>query len=230
MRIVVAREPIDGARTAAEFIAERLRQALARRGGATLAVSGGRAAGALLEALAERELAWDGVHLLQVDERIAPVDDEARNWRLVLRSPLAARLTADRMHPMPIELAGPALAAQRYAETLAAVAGDPPALDVVHLGLGADGHTASLFPGDALLSERALLVGVSGRHAGHRRLTLTLPALNRARALVWLVTGTEKAAALAGLRRGDRSLPAAHLDPTRATCFADEAAAASLPR
>lgn len=228
MRFVVAQDAAAAARAAAEFVAERLARALARRGSATLAVSGGRAAGSLLEALAERELAWDGLQLLQVDERIAPADDEARNWRVVLGSPLAAHLGADRMHPMPVELADPAAAARRYAETLIATAGDPPTLDVVHLGLGADGHAASLFPGDALLSERVLLVGVSGQHAGHRRLTLTLPALDRARAIVWLVTGAEKAAALAGLQRGDRSLPAAHVDPTRATCFADQAAARML--
>ncbi len=225
MRLVVARDDAAAARAAAEFVAERLGRALVRSRRATLALSGGRAAAWLLAALAERELAWHGVHLLQVDERLVPADDADRNWRTVLRSPLAARLAAERMHPMPVELADATLAARRYAETLIAVAGDPPALDVVHLGLGADGHTASLFPGDAALAERRELVAVSGHHAGHRRLTLTLPALDRARAVAWLVTGADKTAALAGLRRGDRALPAARVGRTRARCFADEAAA-----
>jgi 6-phosphogluconolactonase len=230
MRLVVARDATAAAQAAAAFVAERLARALAQRRRATLAVSGGRAAEALLEALAERELAWHTVDVLQVDERIVPADDADRNWRAVLRSPLAARLAAERMHPMPVELADPAVAAGRYAETLIAVAGDPPALDVVHLGLGADGHAASLVPGDPLLAERAALVGVSGPYAGHRRLTLTLPALDRARAIAWLVTGADKAAALAGLARGERALPAALVERTRATCFADEAAAAETPR
>lgn len=226
MRLVIAPDATAAARAAAQFVTERLARVLARGRRPTLALSGGRAAVLLLEALAEGELAWDEVHLLQVDERISPVDDVARNWRAVLRSPLAARLAADRMHPMPVELPDPSVAARGYAETLLAVAGDPPALDVVHLGLGADGHTASLFPGDALLGERRKFVGVSGYHAGHRRLTVTLPVLDRAQAIAWLVTGADKAAALARFARGDRAMPAALVSQTRATCFADEMAAA----
>ncbi|HKC43732.1 MAG TPA: 6-phosphogluconolactonase [Burkholderiales bacterium] len=230
MRIVVARDATSAARAAAEFIGDRLTRALARERGATLALSGGRAATALFEALAEQPLPWQAIDVFQVDERIVPSDHLARNLGLLMRSPLARHLAADRIHPIPIELGDPARVARRYAETLAAIAGDPPALDVVHLGLGPDGHTASLFRADPEALASSELVGASGRHAGHARLTLTLAALNGARSIAWLVTGAEKAAALAGLERRDRALPGAWVERKRATCFADEAAAAALAR
>jgi 6-phosphogluconolactonase len=230
MRIVVARDATSAARAAAAFIGDRLTRTLARKRRATLAVSGGRAAMALFEALAEQPLPWQAIDVFQVDERIVPSDHLARNWGLLARSPLAARLAADKVHPIPIELGDPARVARRYAETLVALAGDPPALDVVHLGLGPDGHTASLFRADPEALAPGELVGASGRHAGHARLTLTLAALNGARSIAWLVTGAEKAAALAGLERGDRALPAAWVERKHATCFADEAAATTLAR
>jgi len=230
MRIVVARDATSAARAAAAFIGDRLTRALARKRGATLAVSGGRSAMALFEALAEQPLPWQAIDVLQVDERIVPSDHLARNWGLLARSPLARHLAADRTHPIPIELGDPTRVVRRYAETLVTLAGDRPALDVVHLGLGPDGHTASLFRADPETLSSRELVGASGRHAGHARLTLTLAALNGARSIVWLVTGAEKAAALAGLERGDRALPAAWVEREHATCFADEAAATALAR
>jgi 6-phosphogluconolactonase len=228
MRIVVARDATSAACAAAAFIGDRLTRALARKRGATLAVSGGRAAMVLFEALAEQPVPWHAIDVFQVDERIVPSDHLARNWGLLVRSPLAAHLAAERIHPIPIEFGDPAHVARRYAETLVAVAGDPPTLDVVHLGLGPDGHTASLFRADPEALASGELVGTSGRHAGHARLTLKLAALNGARSIAWLVTGAEKAAALAGLERGDRALPAAWVERKRATCFVDEAAATAL--
>ena len=230
MRIVVARDATSAARAAAAFIGDRLTRALARKRGATLAVSGGRAAMTLFEALAEQPLPLHAIDVFQVDERIVPSDHLARNWGLLARSPLAPHLAADRVHPIPIEVGDPVRVARRYAETLVALAGDPPALDVVHLGLGPDGHTASLFRADPEAFASGELVGASGRYAGHARMTLTFAALNAARSIAWLVTGAEKSAALAGLERGDRALPAAWVERKRATCFADEAAATALAR
>jgi 6-phosphogluconolactonase len=127
---------------------------------------------------------------------------------------------------MPVEEADLASAAERYQRELRAVAGTPPVLDLVQLGLGADGHTASLFAGDPALDVEDADVAASGPYQGRRRVTLTLPALGRARRILWIVTGAAKADALARLRRGDRGIPAARVRSDRALLLADEAAAA----
>lgn len=212
-------------RAAAEFIAARLHEAIEGRGRATLAVSGGTTPWRMFGRLADSVLDWRAVHLFQVDERIVPADDDARNWMHLLATPLAARVSAAHRHPMPVEMADPELAAIRYAATLAATCGDPPVLDVVHLGLGDDGHTASLFAGDPLLEETRRDVGVSLPREGLARITLTRPALDRARHLVWLVLGAARQPAVARLFAADQSIPAGRVARERATCFTDPAAA-----
>ena len=127
---------------------------------------------------------------------------------------------------MPVDDADLDAAAERYAATLAHLAGSPPVLDVVHLGIGADGHTASLVPGDPALDVTDRDVAVTGIHHGRRRMTLTLPALNRARGIVWLVTGADKAPVLARLQSGDAMLPAGRVAVADARLYADREAAA----
>ena len=209
---------------AAGFIAARARRAIADRGRFALAVSGGSTPTRMLRALTLEDVPWDRVDLLQVDERVAPDGDDDRNLT-ALRESLTAPA---RVHPMPVERDDLEAAAKRYAETLASVAGSPPVLDLVHLGLGDDGHTASLVPGDPVLDVRDREVAISGPYQGRRRMTLTYPALDRARQVLWLVTGEGKAAMLARLHAGDAAIPAGRVRAVRAAVFADHAAAAEI--
>ncbi|MFO1510097.1 MAG: 6-phosphogluconolactonase [Steroidobacteraceae bacterium] len=225
MRWVTGEDVATTEQAAAEFIAAQLGCAVRERGRATFAVSGGRTPWAMFGRLAALDVEWTRVHLFQVDERIVPVDDEARNWKHLLATPLAARIPATQRHPMPVEIGDAGLAANRYAATLHEVCGEPPALDVIHLGLGDDGHTASLFSGDPLLEEQACDVGVSGPRSGARRLTLTLPALDRARCIVWLVLGAGRKEAVAQLFAADCAIAASRVARARATAFTDPAAA-----
>jgi 6-phosphogluconolactonase len=206
---------------AAEFIARCLEGAVEARGLATLAISGGRSPWGMFERLAAHEPDWSVVHIFQVDERIVPIDSQARNWSRFLESPLAQRIGAKNRHPMPVEMEDHDVAIGRYSATLIQWAGAPPQLDVVHLGIGADGHTASLFADDALLQDRRHWVGISRKYEGHRRLTLTLPVLNSARSVVWFATGGGRREALAGLRAGDPGIAASHVQRDRAVCFTD---------
>ena len=210
---------------ASEFIARELMQAVRERGRATLAFSGGRTPWGMFEQLASHEVNWSAVHLLQVDERIVPPDHEARNWRQFLAGALASRVPRDNQHAMPVEIEGPDMAAGQYARILAECSGDPPTLDIVHLGIGADGHTASLFIDDSLIGETQRTVAVSRSYEGYRRLTLTLPVLNRARHVVWFAVGAARRAALARLYEGDTAIPASHVQRDHATCFTDREAA-----
>lgn len=212
-------------RAAAEFIAARLAEAIRARGRATLAVSGGTTPWRMFGQLAGCALDWRAVHLFQVDERIVAVDDDARNWKHLLATPLAERIPSAQRHPMPVEIADPQLAAARYEATLVEFCGDPPVLDVVQLGIGDDGHTASLFIGDPLLGETAREVGVSEPRGGVRRVTLTLPALDRARDIVWLALGAARQPVVARLFAADPSIAASRVARERATCFTDPAAA-----
>jgi 6-phosphogluconolactonase len=214
------------ARRGAELIAAAARDAVAARGRFTLAVSGGRAPWQMLSVLAEMPLDWSKFHVLQVDERVAPAGNPIRNLTH-LRETLLERapIPAENVHPMPVEAPDLEAAAGQYAQTLATVAGSPPVIDLVHLGLGPDGHTASLVPGDAALEVFDRTVAVSGEYQGRRRTTLTYPALNAARAILWLVTGADKADALARLLSSDPSIPAGRVDQSRAMLVAERAAA-----
>ena len=129
---------------------------------------------------------------------------------------------------MPVEAPELESAAERYAETLKTIAGSPPVLDLVHLGLGPDGHTASLVPGDPVLNVTDSDVALTGVYQGRRRMTLTYPILNRARSILWLVTGKDKVAALARLREGDPTIPAGRIQRNQALLLADQVAAGPL--
>jgi len=217
------------ARRAAAFVASEARAACAARGRFTLAVSGGHTPWMMLRALAGEDVPWASVHVLQVDERVAPAGHPDRNLTHLRESLLGqVPLTGEQLHAMPVEGDDLEYAAAQYARTLEVVAGSPPVLDLAHLGLGPDGHTASLVPGDAVIEVSDRDVAATGVYQGRRRLTLTYPALNRARQLLWLVTGPEKAAMLARLRDGDPAIPAGRVGRARARVIVDRAAAAGL--
>lgn len=209
------------AHRAAGVIAEAARVIIQERSRFILAVSGGATPWRMLRFLADEDVPWAGVHLVQVDERAAPVGHRDRNLTH-LRESLLDHLpdVLGSFHPMPVD--GPDLesAASDYARVLRSVAGQPPILDLVHLGLGTDGHTASLVPGDAAL-EASTDVAATAPYLGRRRLTLTIPTLDRARGIVWVVTGAEKRAALDRLRRGDATIPAGRIRRDHALLIAD---------
>lgn len=206
---------------AAALLARRIKLALASSGRASIAVSGGRTPWRMLQVLAREPLDWANVHVFQVDERWAPDGDPARNLtRLRHCLPGAAML-----HPIPIAgAADPAAAARAYAATLARHCGNPAQLDVIHLGLGDDGHTASLVPGDPVLEVHDHDVAATADYQGHRRVTLTYPLLARCRLALWLVSGSAKVAAVRALLRGDRAIPAARVQAPYQLLVADRAA------
>ena len=217
------------ARRAAAIIAPDLRAAVTSRGRFAMAVSGGRTPWRMLRALADEPLPWKKVHVFQVDERVAPADARDRNLAHLRASLLDhAPLSADHVHAMPVDAADRAGAAAQYARTLQDVLGSPAVLDLVHLGLGPDGHTASLVPGDPALDVADADVAMSGPYQGRRRMTLTFPLINRSRRILWLVTGGDKAETLVRLRDGDRSIPASRVRRDGAVVVADRAAAQRL--
>lgn len=227
MQVEILPDDAAVARRGAAFIAEQARAAVRTRGRFMLAVSGGRTPWAMLRALATMELPWHALHLFQVDERAAPAGDAARNLTHIQTSLLDhAPLPPAQLHAMPVEAIDLQAAARAYAATLRLVCGTPPVLDLVHLGLGADGHTASLVPGDAALDVSDADVALSGPYQGHRRMTLTYPLLSRARAVLWLATGADKHEMVARLRAADRTIPAGRVAQAHALLLADRAAAA----
>ena len=214
------------ARAGAAFTAAEARAAVAARGRFIVAFSGGRTPWQMLRALADEPMPWDRVHVVQVDERVAPAGDPDRNLTHLRESLLAhCPLPPEQVHAMPVESADLEAASQSYALTLRQIAGAPAILDLAHLGLGPDGHTASLVPGDPVLEVTGADVAVTGIYQGRRRMTLTYPLLNRSRRIVWLVTGREKAEMLARLRRGERSIPAGRISQDQAVVLADREAA-----
>lgn len=225
MNIEVLADPEMVARRAAEIIADEAWEAVAARGRFVMAVSGGHTPWLMLRGLVNMAVPWQAVHILQVDERVAPVGHDDRNLTHIEESLLHARLEPEQIHAMPVESDDLGAAAARYAETLREIAGAPPVIDLVHLGLGPDGHTASLIPGSPVLAVKNADVVLSGPYQGRRRMTLTYPILNRARRILWVVTGGEKAGMVNRLLDGDRSIPAGRVRSEEAMLLADCAAA-----
>lgn len=217
--LIVVRDAAAAALAAAERIATEATAAVAARGVFSLAFSGGRSPWVMFEDLAGMDLPWESVELFQVDERVAPDDDPIRNLTH-LHECLGPTIPVA-IHPLPVTEPDLDAAAAAYA-------GDLPAmLDVIHLGLGADGHTASLVPGDAVLHvDDRLVAPTAGPYQDTRRLTLTYPGLQRGRLLLWLVTGADKRAPLRQLLAGDPAIPAGRVTPAGASVIiADEEAA-----
>jgi len=218
------------ARKAAGLIAADARAAVAARGRFVMAVSGGHTPWLMLRLLAAEDVPWKSVHVVQVDERIAPAGDPDRNLTHLRESLLEhAPLPPEQIHPMAVESPDPTAAAAAYARTLESISGSPPVIDLTHLGLGPDGHTASLVPADPVLEVTDRDVGLTGTiYQGHRRMTLTYPTLDRSRRILWVVTGAEKVTMLPRLLAGDHAIPAGRVRQDHAVVLADRAAAARI--
>ncbi len=231
MTIEVLADSDAVAEKASVLIADCAWEAIASRGSFVMAVSGGHTPWIMMRWLAAARIPWRAVHIVQVDERVAPAGDPDRNLTHLRKSLLAdSPLPPDQLYAMPVESPDLEAAAHAYAATLRRVAGDTPVIDLVHLGLGPDGHTASLVPGDPVLNVDKADVALAGPYQGRRRMTLTYPILNRARRILWVVTGGEKAGMVNRLIEGDRQIPAGRVFSDRAMLLADSAAAAQCSR
>jgi 6-phosphogluconolactonase len=165
-----------------------------------------------------------------VDERIAPAGDPARNLTHLQETLLEnAPIDSSQIYPMPVEMADAQTAGAAYSKLLEKLVGSPPIIDLVHLGLGPDGDTASLVPGDPVLQVMDKDVAITGVYQGHRRMTLTYPIINRSRQILWLVTGREKVKALFQLPNADPSIPGGHIRRNQVLLLADHAAAEADP-
>lgn len=225
----VSSETEDVAQAAAQYIGELARRSIDARGQFTVALSGGRTPWRMLQLLAEQEHNWNQWQVFQVDERVAPENDESRNLVHIQRNFFdRAGIQSTRLHAMDVEAGDLSAAAERYQGELQAHCGDPAVLDLVVLGMGSDGHMASLVPDDPVLEVDHTDVAITGEYQGQKRMTLTLPIINRACQVVWLITGSEKTQALRKMLDQDRSIPAARVDQEHAVVFADEAAAVTI--
>ena len=229
MKIEILADAESVAREGAAIIAAKARAAVAARGRFTVALSGGHTPWVMLRHLVSEDVPWSSIHVAQVDERVAPEGHPDRNLTHLRESLLKhAPIRPEQIHAMPVEAPDLETAASRYAEALRMIAGSPPVLDLIHLGLGPDGHSASLVPGDPVLSVTNADVALTRIYQGRRRMTLTYPMINRARDILWLVTGDEKAAMLKRLRNGDKSIPAGRIRQDDALMIADRTAARQL--
>jgi 6-phosphogluconolactonase len=226
MTIEVLADAQAAAARAAAIIAQDARAAVAARGRFIMAVSGGHTPWLMLRALAKEDVPWAGVHVFQIDERVAPDGDPDRNLTHLYESLVEnAPISREQIHAMPVEMPDLEAAVRQYARTLTGIAGIPAVLDLAHLGLGPDGHTASLVPGDPVLNVTDSDVALTGVYMGRRRMTLTYPILDRSRRILWLVTGAEKVAMLPRLQAGDTTIPAGRVSREQALILADRAAA-----
>ena len=210
------------ASTAAAEIAGQARAAVAKRGTFSMAISGGRSPWRMLAHLADLDMPWADTTIFQVDERIGAADDPHRNLTGLLHALPPGCLAA--VVAMPVEAGDLPAACATYATAM------PATLDLIHLGLGSDGHTASLIPGDPVLDVTDADVALTGMYQERRRMTLTYPRIERARAILWLVTGAEKRAVLAQLLAHDRTIPAGRVTNGHQVVFADADAGADAGR
>jgi 6-phosphogluconolactonase len=232
MRTEVLADSEAVAKRAAAIIAEEARASVAARGRFVLAVSGGKTPWIMLRALATEDVPWKHVHIVQVDERVAPAGHADRNLTHLIEALVEhAPLSPEQIHGMPVEAPVLEVASARYVQTLRKIAGEPPVLDMVHLGLGSDGHTASLVPNDPVLQVADRDVAITQIYQGRKRMTLTYPLLNRARKILWVISGAEKIPMLKRLQQGDATIPAGRISREQALILADFAAASeSSPR
>ena len=229
MKLQVYTDPETVAREAAKLVAAEARAAVSTRGSFVMAVSGGHTPWQMLRALAGENVPWNTVHVVQVDERVAPAGDPDRNLTHLRESLLDhAPLRPEHIHAMPVESSNLQAACAEYAHILQTLAGSPPVLDLVHLGLGPDGHTASLVPGDPVLEVKDVDVALTGIYQGRQRMTLTYSIINRSRRVLWLVTGSEKAGMLPRLLTSDARIPAGMVRADHALVLADQSAAGQL--
>ena len=223
LELKVSPDDESAAAAAADHIAARARAAVSDHGAFHVALSGGRTPWKMLEILVGMELPWARVHVYQVDEREAPDDHPDRNATKLAAILGASELPSVNLHLMPVTGEDLERACDAYARTIARRCRDG-RLDLVHLGLGEDGHTASLLPGDRVIDVTDQDVAIAGPYQGRRRMTLTLPVIDRAVERMWVVTGASKAEMLARLRSEDASIPAGRVARRSSIVFADEAA------
>ena len=232
LKIEVLADDDAVAKSAAGVIAAAAREAVAARGVFTLAVSGGKTPWAMLKNLASEEVPWSQVHVFQIDERIAPEGDPDRNLTHLHESLLGnAPIPKENIHAMPVNAADPVEGAAEYEKTLQEICGNPPTLDMAHLGLGPDGHTASLTPNDPVLEVTDRDVALTDPvhlYQNRRRMTLTYPMINRSRQIMWLATGAAKIPMIVKLRAADPSIPGGRISQANALMLTDTAAAAGL--
>ncbi len=223
MQIEILPDADAAAHRAAAFVAAEARNSVSERGRFVFAVSGGTTPWQMLRHLAQENLPWAEVQIAQVDERVAPDGHPDRNLTHLRESLLShAPIKEEQILAMPVTLPDLKVAAAQYTCMLGAVAGSPPVLDLVHLGLGPDGHTASLVPGDPVLHVTEFDVALTHEYQGRRRMTLTYPALDRARRVMWLVTGASKVEMLARLQAKDATIPAGRVSQANALVIADK--------
>lgn len=227
MQITILPDDDAVATAAALLIATEAKAAVANKGIFTFAVSGGRTPWVMLKKLASESLPWEQIHVFQIDERIAPEGDKDRNLTHLMES-LKGGLPSENIHPMPVNASDPKEGTLQYEQTLQRYCGMPPVLDLAHLGLGPDGHTASLVPGDEVLSVTDRDVALTGLYQGRNRMTLTYPMINRSRMILWLATGAEKAPMIVRLRNADPTIPGGNIDQAHAILMTDEGAGAAL--
>jgi 6-phosphogluconolactonase len=219
----------DLASSAATLILEDCNATLEKRSGAyVLGLSGGRTPVLMFHCLALLDLPWSRIHVFQVDERVAPSRSDDRNFTQLTDQLLQrVEIPSENVHPMPVESNDLASACRCYEDELAHVTGGAP-LDFIQLGLGDDGHTASLAPGDPILDMIDRDIWHVERFNGLSRMSMTYRAINRANRVLWLATGHAKAEMCRRLLAGDHAIPAGRVTPDRAILFADEAAGANL--
>jgi 6-phosphogluconolactonase len=231
MTIEVLNDAEQVAGRAADLIAAEARQAVAERGRFIMAVSGGNTPWKMLRALAKEEVPWEKIHILQVDERLAPEGHTDRNLTHLHESLISnSALRKEQIYAMPVGTRDTIKAASDYALTISNIAGNPAIIDLVHLGLGTDGHTASLLPADPVLEVYDRDVALTGIYQGRHRMTLTFPIINRSRLILWIVTGSDKSEMLQRMLACDDTIPAGRITQDRAIVLADRAAAGKLKR
>ena len=223
LTIRTGRTDDDVAFAAAAHIAARARAAASGHGAFCIALSGGRTPWKMLERLVGLELPWDRIHVFQVDERVAPYGDADRNATKLTAILRASNLPYANLHLMPVTDEDRGRGCDAYSQVMARHTRDG-RLDLVHLGLGEDGHTASLVPGDRVVDVADRDVAMAGPYQGRLRMTLTRAAIDKAAERMWVVTGASKAEMLARLQAGDATIPAGRITRRNSIVFADDAA------
>ena len=210
---------------AAAYLEQEIRDALTHQKSFSLAISGGRTPWEMLKILSKADLPWQQVNLFQVDERVAPDGHADRNltqlFQAIAGTPMVTQL---RIFPMPVLAEDLEEGCREYTQVLDEVT-EGKGLDLIHLGLGSDGHTASLVPGDGVMEVQDRLVACTqNTYQGRIRMTLTYPLLNSAKQLLWIVTGSEKQEMVQRLIQQDPSIPAGRLRQENALLLVDQAA------
>ena len=210
---------------AAAYLENEIREALHHQKSYSLAISGGRTPWEMLKILSKADLPWQRVNLFQVDERVAPDGHADRNltqlFQAIDGTPMVTQL---RIFPMPVLAEDLEEGSRKYTQVLDEVT-EGKGLDLIHLGLGSDGHTASLVPGDGVMDVQDRLVACTqNTYQGRIRMTLTYPLLNGAKQILWIVTGSEKQEMVQRLLNQDPSIPAGSIRQENALLMVDQAA------